>query len=83
MRVVLHCAKILFPHVRISNSTVHFTCVGTIHLVFSLCQWHSQKILIGEADFAIVRSIVCFVVTVLSIRVTALLEYLDLTGQFF
>ena len=37
-------------------------------------QWRSQKFLIGEADFAIVLLSDC------SIRVTALLGYLDLTG---
>ena len=42
-----------------------------------LWQWHSQKILIGEADFAIVCCGDC------SIRVTALLGYLDLTGPVF
>jgi len=38
-------------------------------------QWRSQKILIGEADFTIVSD--C------SIRVTALLGYLDLVGPVF
>ena len=39
-------------------------------------QWRSQKFLIGEADFEIVLLSDC------CIRVTALLEYLDLLDQF-
>ena len=74
------------------HTTLHIQCRTITDLPLAFCprllqrhlissshnyQWRSQKFLIGEADFAIVLLHDC------SIRVTALLGYLDLTGPVF
>jgi len=62
--------------VQCSEALFYFIQIHFSPTIYSYLQWRSQKFLIGEADFEIVLLSDC------CIRVTALLEYLDLLDQF-